>query len=113
MQRRIDESLCIGSNGRCLETPPNNPLKPTRLARENAVVPSQARCLLTTQRCSTVTLSDEHIAEVESFGADVRDGLDNTTFEDQRRYFELLDMRGRLARENGEKVIYAKCRPCE
>jgi hypothetical protein len=57
-----------------------------------------------------VTLSDEQIAEIESFCADVRDGLDNATFEDKRYYFDRLDVRGKLAVENGEEVVYAQCR---
>ncbi|MBI4772004.1 MAG: hypothetical protein HY784_16710 [Chloroflexi bacterium] len=57
-----------------------------------------------------VLLTDEQIAEIESYCAEVREGLDNATFEDKRRYFELLDVRGKLAVENGEKVVYARCR---
>jgi hypothetical protein len=57
-----------------------------------------------------VTLSDKQIAEIESFCADVCDGLDNATFEDKRYYFDRLEVRGRLAVENDEKVIYAKCK---
>ena len=36
--------------------------------------------------------------------------LDNATIDDKRKYFDWLDARGKLAVENGEKVVYAKCR---
>src|SRR5712692_4379616 len=54
-------------------------------------------------------ITDEQIAEIEAFCATAREGLDNATFEDKRRYFELLDVRGKLAFENGEKVVYVTC----
>ena len=47
---------------------------------------------------------------IQSFCAEVADGLDNATFEDKRQYFDLLDVRGKLAVENNEKVVYAKCK---
>jgi hypothetical protein len=49
-------------------------------------------------------------AETEAFCAEVREGSDVATFEDKRRYFELLDVRGKLALENGEKVVYVLCK---
>lgn len=58
----------------------------------------------------SVILSDEQIAAIESFCMEVCAGLDSATFEDKRRYFELLDVRGRLALENDEKVVYVKCK---
>jgi hypothetical protein len=57
-----------------------------------------------------VVPTEQQIAEIESFCADVCDGLDNATFEDKRYYFDRLEVRGRLAVENDEKVIYAKCK---
>jgi len=56
-----------------------------------------------------VTITDEQIAEIEAFCAEVRDGLDNATFEDKRQYFDLLDVRAKLAIENDEKVAYVSC----
>lgn len=41
--------------------------------------------------------------------AEVCEGLDEATFEDKRRYFELLDLHAKLAVEDGEKVVYLKC----
>ncbi len=32
------------------------------------------------------------------------------TFEDKRHYLDLLDVRGILALENGEKVVYITCK---
>jgi len=58
----------------------------------------------------SVVLTDQQIAEIESFCADVQGGLDNATFEDKRRYFEWLDVRGKLAVENEERIIYVKCK---
>lgn len=58
---------------------------------------------------STTFLSDEQVAEIEAFCAEVREGLDEATFEDKRRYFELLNLHATLAIENGEKVVYLKC----
>ena len=49
------------------------------------------------------------MAEIEAFCAEVREGLDEATFEDKRRYFDLLNLHGTLATENGEKVVYLKC----
>jgi hypothetical protein len=57
-----------------------------------------------------IGVTDEQIAAIETFCADMREGLDSATFEDKRRYFELLDVRGKLAVEDGEKVIYIKCK---
>jgi site-specific DNA recombinase len=57
----------------------------------------------------TELITDDQIAEIESFCAEVRDGLDNATFEDKRKYIELLDVRGKLAIENDEKVVYIRC----
>ncbi len=70
------------------------------------------------ERCRTdllshlrsVEFSDEQIAEIEAFCADVREGLDNATFEDKRRYLDLLDVRGILALENDQKVVYITCK---
>src|SRR5579864_7643221 len=42
-------------------------------------------------------LSDEQVAEIEAFCAEVHEGLEYATFEDKQRYLELLDMRGTVA----------------
>ncbi len=56
------------------------------------------------------SITDIQIAEIETFCAEVRVGLDNATFEDKVHYFELFDMRGKLAIENEEKVVYLTCK---
>jgi hypothetical protein len=53
---------------------------------------------------------DEQVAMIEAFCAKVRAGLDNATFEDKRRYFDLLDVRATLATENNERVAYVTCK---
>ncbi|MGD0172857.1 MAG: recombinase family protein [Anaerolineales bacterium] len=57
-----------------------------------------------------VGLPDENIEVIESFCSEVRSGLDNATFEDKRRYMDLLDLRCKLALEDQEKVAYIKCK---
>jgi site-specific DNA recombinase len=58
----------------------------------------------------TVVINDQQVAEIEEWCAEVRTGLDMATFEDKLRYFDLLDVRGKLAFENNEKVVYIKCK---
>lgn len=55
-------------------------------------------------------LPEGQIAEFEAKCDGIRDGLDKATFEDQRRYFELLNVHGKLVVENEEKVVYVSCR---
>jgi len=55
-------------------------------------------------------LTDVQVEQIETFCAEVRDGLENATFEDKQRYFELLDVRGTLAFEDGKEIVYIKCK---
>jgi hypothetical protein len=55
-------------------------------------------------------LTEESIAAIESEVAEIRDGLELATFEDKRRYFDWLRVRGTLAIENAERVAYISCR---
>ncbi len=55
-------------------------------------------------------ITDEQVALIEEFCADVRDGLEGATFEDKRRYFDLLNVRVKLVVENNEKVAYIQCK---
>ena len=57
-----------------------------------------------------VLLTDEQIATVEEFSAEVRDGLDVATFARKRQYLDRLQFAGRLTVEDGELVMYARCR---
>ncbi len=56
----------------------------------------RAKAELNTHLQSAV-LNDDQIAELDTFCAGVRKGLDNATFEDKRRYFDLLDLCGKQA----------------
>jgi site-specific DNA recombinase len=55
-------------------------------------------------------LTDAQIEAIESDVAEIRAGLELATRDDMRRYFDLLKVRGKIAVENGRKVIYATCR---
>jgi site-specific DNA recombinase len=57
----------------------------------------------------TKVLTDEQVADIEAFCAQVRQGLEYATFEQKRQIIDLLDVRGKLAIENGERVIYVSC----
>ncbi len=57
----------------------------------------------------TTVLSDEQIEDIKAFCDEIRDRLENATFEQKRQLIEMLDVRGTLAIENEEKVIYEKC----
>jgi hypothetical protein len=54
--------------------------------------------------------TDEEISSIVTYCEEIGVGLDNATVEDKRRYFDWLNVRGKLAIENDEKVVYAKCR---
>lgn len=54
--------------------------------------------------------TDEEINSIVAYCEEIGVGLDNATFEDKRRYFDWLNVRGKLAVEVNEKVVYAKCR---
>lgn len=56
-----------------------------------------------------VTMSDDQLSLIENFCAKIRPILDEADFNTQRQIIELLDVRGKIAFENGEKVIYLKC----
>jgi site-specific DNA recombinase len=57
----------------------------------------------------TKVLSDEQIADIEAFCEQIRHGLEIATFEQKRQVIDLLDVRGTLAIENDERVIYVSC----
>lgn len=54
-------------------------------------------------------LTDDQIADIESFCSEISEGLENASFEQRWHVVDLLDVRGKLAIENEEKVIYVKC----
>lgn len=55
-------------------------------------------------------LTDEQITMIETYCAEVSEGLHNATFTDKQRYFELLKVSAKLAVEDGERIIYVQCR---
>ncbi|NOH04977.1 MAG: hypothetical protein HND47_24885 [Chloroflexi bacterium] len=56
-----------------------------------------------------VTMTDEQLNYIEGFCAKIRKGLDRVDFNTKRQIIELLDIRGKVAFENGQKVLYLKC----
>ncbi len=56
-----------------------------------------------------VSITDAQLSYIEAFAAKIRDGIDVADFYAKRQIIELLDIRGKIAVENGEKVIYLKC----
>ena len=62
------------------------------------------------EHLDSVIMSDDLIASIEAICAEISIGLDNATFEDKKRYFEILDVRGKVAFEDGKEVVYIKCK---
>ena len=56
-----------------------------------------------------LTYTDADIATIEDFCALIIQKLDIATFEGKRRIIDLLDVRGTLAVENDEGVLYVSC----
>ena len=56
-----------------------------------------------------LTLTDDQISEIQEFCDGIRDRIDTADFDEKRQLLELFDVRGKLALENNEKVIYATC----
>jgi site-specific DNA recombinase len=55
-------------------------------------------------------ISDKEITELEDFISHVRDGLKDATFETKRRIIDLFDVRGKLAIEDNQRIIYISCK---
>ena len=56
-----------------------------------------------------VTMTDDQLAYIEEFCTKIRKGLNHADFKAKRQIIELLDVRGKIAFENGQKVIYLRC----
>ncbi|NOH04931.1 MAG: hypothetical protein HND47_24655 [Chloroflexi bacterium] len=56
-----------------------------------------------------VVLSNEQVENIKDYCESIKYVLDNATFEQKRRVLEMLDVRGTLAIEEDERVIYVKC----
>lgn len=61
------------------------------------------------EHISQATKTDDQMTYIEDFCTKIRERLDTITFEGKRRILEMLDVRGTLAIENDEKVIYLSC----
>jgi site-specific DNA recombinase len=89
--------------------------KPALLDRQKAELDKTIADLTQEKRqlleiIEAAALTEEQIAAIETEVADIRDGLDHATRDDMRRYFDLLRVRGTIAVENDERIIYASCR---
>jgi hypothetical protein len=47
--------------------------------------------------------------EIQTFCDGIRDRVDTASFEEKRQLLELLNVRGKLAVENDEKVVHVTC----
>jgi len=56
-----------------------------------------------------VTLTDSQMEEIQEYCDSIRDRVDTASFDEKRQLIELFDVRGKLAIENGEKVVYVTC----
>jgi hypothetical protein len=56
-----------------------------------------------------VILSESQMEEIQKFCDGIRDRVDIASFEEKRQLLELLDVRGKLAVENDEKVVHVTC----
>ena len=56
-----------------------------------------------------VTMTDDQLSYIEAFWAKIRTGLDQADFNAKHQFIEVLDIRGKIAFENGQKVVYLKC----
>ncbi len=72
----------------------------TSLSKENSDLAGHIR---------QVTMTDDQLSYIEAFCAKIRNGLDQADFNTKRQIIELLEVRGKIAFENNEKVIYIKC----
>jgi len=57
----------------------------------------------------SVNITDAQLSYLEAFSAKIREGIDGADFYTKRQIVELLDIHGKIAIENGEKVVYLKC----
>jgi Recombinase/Recombinase zinc beta ribbon domain len=53
--------------------------------------------------------SPEYIRDIKAACAKISEGMNHFTREEKRETFDLLDLRGKFAVEEGYKVIYAEC----
>ena len=56
-----------------------------------------------------MVITEDQLGLIEMFLSEVREGIEHSTFKDQRKILDLLNVRGKLAIENDKKVIYITC----
>jgi len=64
-----------------------------------------------TEQIERQTLSDSQIQTIQRFALAIQKRIANAddNFEERRKLIEALEVEGRVVKENGEAVIYAKC----
>jgi hypothetical protein len=77
------------------------------MVRKTADLWTERRALANNMR--TATSTDVQLFTVQAFLAGIRAGQEKADFNAKRQSTELLDPRGKLALEAGEKVICLKC----
>jgi len=55
-------------------------------------------------------LEEDQIFELKDFLRSIRNSIKNVNFQTKQRIIELIDLRGKLAIENNEKVVYLSCK---
>jgi site-specific DNA recombinase len=88
---------------------PREMLQERRACLEETLMKLRQENVELSSHLHAITVTDEQIEDIESICAQVRDGLDTATFEQKRQLIDMLDVRGKLAIENDEKVVYVKC----
>ncbi len=58
---------------------------------------------------SSSDYSPEYIADVKSSCAKIAEVTNHFSREEKRETFDLLDLHGKIAIEEGQKVVYAEC----
>ena len=80
-----------------------------KLHLENNIINLRKEHLEISSTIEKLTLTDSQISEIQEFCDGIRDRVDTANFDEKRQLLELFDVRGKLATENNEKVIYATC----
>lgn len=80
-----------------------------KLRLENNIINLRKEHLEISSTIEKLTLRDSQISEIQEFCDGIRDRVDTADFDEKRQLLELFDVRGKLATENNEKVIYATC----
>ena len=77
---------------------------------EETIAGLKAEQIRITAHIQSIGLTDDQIENIEAFCDEIREGLEVLNFDTKRRIINFLDVRGTLAVENNEKVVYARCR---